>query len=691
MTPAHLRELVKQWHAAAQHADSLPCAASELPRYEGVLLARLESAPHLRALAATPLLAALICALNLDRSTHLPRDRMGLYSAALELLLERRDVEREIPTQTSVALEREQKTRILQDLAWQLTVFGRTEIATTTALHRVADRIATMPRVTASPAEILDYLLQRSGVIREPVPGRIDFVHRTFQEYLAARQAADNADIEPLVARAHLDQWRETIIMAAGHANAPLRRELLIGLLNRADAESRHSHRLRLLLTACLETAPDIPADLRGRVDKCVTSLIPPKTVAEARPLSQAGEEIVRRLPNTLTGLTTAEAVATVRTTWMINGPEALQKLGRYANDPRIRVQDELIAAWEYFDPEEYARQVLAGAPLHRGRVDIENPATLPTMPLLRNLRRIRAYLPKGTTLDCLAGVPSLYTVTAQEITADSLAVLSEHKKLQLVNLYQIHGTFTDLSPLFGLRKLEELYLYADCSMSDISFLARLPRLKFLGLSSVDHIRDFTPITRHNSLQGLWLFGCPGLTDIGALQSLTSLRKLSLRRARLGPNGLERIIETFPQLDLLQLRECDWLTDLSPLARLPLKFLILGQTPQITDLEVVRSLSRLMNLSLAEAPIEDLSPIAELKLLRWLSIIDCPNVADLTPIANLPRLRRLFLNSAADLDLSPLRRMRNLSIQLREGQRVTGAEHLHKTTHIEWRKDDWDP
>ena len=55
--------------------------------YEGALLARLESAPHLRALAATPLLAALICALNLDRSTHLPRDRMGLYNAALELLL----------------------------------------------------------------------------------------------------------------------------------------------------------------------------------------------------------------------------------------------------------------------------------------------------------------------------------------------------------------------------------------------------------------------------------------------------------------------------------------------------------------------------------------------------------------------------------------------------------------------------
>ena len=152
---------------------------------------------------------------------------MGLYGAALELLLEQRDVERDIPAHSGVALEREQKTRLLQELAWQLTVFGRTEMATTTAVRRVAEKITTMPRVAAGPAEVLNYLLQRSGVIREPVPGRIDFIHRTFQEYLTARQAADNADIEPLIARAHLDQWRETIIMAAGHANSPLRRDLL--------------------------------------------------------------------------------------------------------------------------------------------------------------------------------------------------------------------------------------------------------------------------------------------------------------------------------------------------------------------------------------------------------------------------------------------------------------------------------
>jgi hypothetical protein len=97
MGPSELRALVRQWHLAIRHATSLPCLPEELPGYEGALLARLETGVHLRALAATPLLAAMMCALNLDRATHLPRDRMGLYAAALDLLLERRDAERGIP------------------------------------------------------------------------------------------------------------------------------------------------------------------------------------------------------------------------------------------------------------------------------------------------------------------------------------------------------------------------------------------------------------------------------------------------------------------------------------------------------------------------------------------------------------------------------------------------------------------
>ena len=141
---------------------SLPCAPEDLDEYEGALLARFESSPHLQMLASTPLLAAMLCALNLDRSKQLPRNRMGLYAAALELLLERRDAERGIAAE--VVLEPEQKVRVLQDLAGQLAAWGRSELSRATALKRVGEKIRTMPRMDASAEAVLDHLLQRSGV-----------------------------------------------------------------------------------------------------------------------------------------------------------------------------------------------------------------------------------------------------------------------------------------------------------------------------------------------------------------------------------------------------------------------------------------------------------------------------------------------------------------------------------------------
>jgi len=214
--PAGLRALVTQWHDAVRDCADLPCPVERLPAYEAKLLARLESAPHLRILATTPLLAAMLCALNLDLDA-LPRNRMGLYAAALDMLLVTRDTKRNVPSALIDSLEREQKIRIVQELAWNLSTSGRVELPKSMVQRLIADRLAAMPRVSTSAEVVLEALLHRSGVIREPVPGRIDFVHRTVQEYLAAKQAADLGDMDLLVRNAHRDLWRETVVMAAGH------------------------------------------------------------------------------------------------------------------------------------------------------------------------------------------------------------------------------------------------------------------------------------------------------------------------------------------------------------------------------------------------------------------------------------------------------------------------------------------
>ena len=683
MGPSEQKELIHQWHAAMWHAGGLACDPGLLAGYERALLARLERQAHLRGLAATPLLAAMICALNLDRGSQLPRDRMGLYAAALDLLLERRDLERGIPAYQEVVLEREQKLRILQDLAYQLNVFSRTEMASATALKRITVMTAGMPRITATPGIILEHLLQRSGVLREPVPGRISFVHRTVQEYLAAAQAADNADFEPLIDRAHLDQWRETIIMAAGHANAPLRYQLLAGILDRADTQPRHAHRLRLLAAACLETIPQVPAALRDRIDGCIATLIPPRNITDARPLASAGEDMLRRLPATVEELPAGEAVATVRTAWLINSPGALDRLARYATDPRPQVQDELINWWSYFEPYEYARRVLADAPLRRGRLDIYDPGLLPTVSLLRNLRSLRVSLPAHVDLDCLQGLPALTEVRADDAAAASLPALAEHTSLRGIFAY-MRGTITDASPFMGLPRLRMLNVFPDRFLPGLDFIRELPPLTALGLRGLDDA-DIGALMNQPHLQSLHLFNCPGLTSMQWLRHLNRLHSLGLGKAVLGPDGASQIAGQFPHLRLLHLGNSDWLTDLSPFASLDLQIFQAFDCPRLTDIGPIAHLKHLTHLFIFRTNVSDLAPITGLIRLRELGLGGRAHTMNLAPIAGLPRLRHLQLrNVAEDTDLTPLGHMPNLTITMFEGQQVRGIEKLHRSARITW-------
>ncbi|MFD0660568.1 NACHT domain-containing protein [Thermocatellispora tengchongensis] len=286
---------------------------------------------------------------------------MGLYEAVLEMLLERRDAERRIPD--TVALDREQKVWILRDLAWLLVSTGRSELPKATALKRVAQKLESMTRVSYPPQDVLAHLLRRSGVLREPVPERIDFVHKTIQEYLAAGQIVEDEDVDLVVRNAHFDDWREVAVMTAGHATGRLRRALLAGLLERAGREAARARSLRLLVVSCLETIQEIPADLRDRIEECFRLVIPPVTETEAALLAAAGEETLRRLPDDLSGLRPEHAAMTVRTAWLINGPAALAKLAAHAADGRPNVTSELIASSAFFDTEEYARRVLSRIP----------------------------------------------------------------------------------------------------------------------------------------------------------------------------------------------------------------------------------------------------------------------------------------------------------------------------------------
>src|SRR5262249_32075208 len=149
MTPGDVRTFVSRWPAAAadaaEAAGALPCPLAELPEHERRLLAQLDNEPHLRTLATNPLLCAMLCALNLDRHSHLPRDRIGLYNAALDMMLERRDAEREVTVDRELGLDARAKTTVLRALAWWLSNEGRAEVPADRAIQVIGGALSTIP------------------------------------------------------------------------------------------------------------------------------------------------------------------------------------------------------------------------------------------------------------------------------------------------------------------------------------------------------------------------------------------------------------------------------------------------------------------------------------------------------------------------------------------------------------------
>jgi hypothetical protein len=652
--PVGLCTLIHHWHEAVQDCTDLPCPPERLPGYEAKLLARLESAPHLWNLASTPLMAAMLCALNLDRDT-LPRDRMGLYAAALEMLLETRDAKRDVPSARNNPLEREQKIRILQDLALHLSMSNRVELPKSMVERLIADRLTTMPQVRAVAGTVLEVLLQRSGVIREPVPGRIDFVHRTVQEYLAAKQAADLGDMDLLVRNAHQDQWRETVVMAAGHANEPLRRELILGILDRARDEPRRARRLKLLAVACLETLPSVPDDLRAAIDKCLDDLVPPRDAVAARSLATVGEPVLAWLPESLDGLSEATAAATVQTAWLVNGPLALDVLARYAADKRSEVQWGLNIAWSFFDPEEYAERVLADMP-PGGNIYVPSQTQLAAV--------AKASAPSELEIH-LAGPTDLSPIVAHAASITDLRLY-----------YDEPGA--DPADLPTLPKLRCL-AFGLPGLSDLRFMDSTPDLDMVWFTRCQDIEDYSPLLRFTNLQTLALFGSKRLRSLQQLPPLGAIRSLCLQGSRLGSAALGALVDAAPNISNLYLGDCDWLADLLPLERLKLLDLRIHGSSAVNDLSPLCDQIHLEFLDVSQTGISSLAPLRHLTKLRILRLTGCDAISDLHSVAELPNLRELRIEGIApEADLSSLAENRRLTVYVAAGQRLRGAEKIKK-------------
>jgi hypothetical protein len=236
---------------------------------------------------------------------------------------------RKPPSTSITAVETQNPTphrNLLQDIAYWLVRNGESDAEIDRVLDRINARLDFLPEVNSDAETVLRHLLERSGLLREAIANRVDFVHRTFQEYLAAKAAIDADDIGALVNSAHLDQWHEVIVMAAGHATRRQRDRLLKGLLKQRLTLRRRRDYLDLLAVSCLETSAEVEPKLYAEIKGWAARPIPPRSRQKAMNLVSAGEAVLDLLASS-NPKTEKDAVRVIRAAAWIGGDSALQFL----------------------------------------------------------------------------------------------------------------------------------------------------------------------------------------------------------------------------------------------------------------------------------------------------------------------------------------------------------------------------
>ncbi|MFJ8312301.1 MULTISPECIES: NACHT domain-containing protein [unclassified Streptomyces] len=358
MSPSGVAAFIGRWHTAARTGAEEEDAV--LAAYESQLLDSVRTKSDLGRLATNPLMCGLICALHRDRRGFLPYGRKDLYDAALTMLLTRRDRERSMDLPE---LREEPQIQLLQRVAYWLIRNGRTEMDRSRAEQIIGELLPAVPEIAriGDAAAVYAHFLHRSGLLREPGPDTVEFVHRTFQDFLGARAAVDEGAWGELVRHAGDDQWEDVVRMAVAHARPRERRELFGELLAFGDDHESSAVRMRvhMLAATCLEHAAELDPQTRAEVERRTIGLIPPASSRAAQALAKAGPLILDLLPGPEDlEWDTAEHVVTAAS--HTGSERAIPFLARFARHPAIGVRSQLAWSWGRFDTQQYADDIIA-------------------------------------------------------------------------------------------------------------------------------------------------------------------------------------------------------------------------------------------------------------------------------------------------------------------------------------------
>jgi len=463
---------VEQWHESIAHPNSKYPDKVRVPERKEILLAAFSARQELQDLAETPLVCAMLCALNLTELKELPQDHIRLYDRCVDLILTRDEARAVDISDYGEPLRPSSIQKHLGHIA-----FWMMENEQSTILKK--DAVQLINSEDLDGPQTVRYLAERSGLLQKQSEDVFDFLHRTFQEFLAAKYIVLRNETRK-VASLYADKkmWRETICFVAGVPVEPADQyEVLNILLTKAQEDKEQARSLHLLAWEFWQLLDQATSKANELMQEHAIRLCQ----ANGRRLILNSVPI-KRLP----------------------GPAGLTHL-HFLDLMNTQVADV---------------SVLAGLTnlqsLDLSGTQVADVSALAGLTNLHFLNLMNTQVADVSALAGLTNLQSLYLTHTRVADVSALAALTNLQSLDLWNTQ-----VADVSALAALTNVQSLDLM-NTQVADVSALAGLTTLQSLDLWNTQ-VADVSALAGLTNLQSLTLWNTQ-VADVSALEHLQNLR-----------------------------------------------------------------------------------------------------------------------------------------------------------------------
>jgi predicted MPP superfamily phosphohydrolase len=544
MAPSERDEFIDRWHQAMEVRLQNKNEPTDLRPLARRLKQRLESTSAVARLTSNPLLCAVVCALHRLRNENLPETPVDLCEKLCEMLLDRRDKERlNVEAQKWIdeaygKLEFRVRKGVLSQLAYHMVNAGISAITESEANKQIATALDSYKVTNVQPAAIRRALVERSGMLQESSEQRIEFLHNTLKEFLAAERFVNAGDVRVLTDRAEDAAWQPVILFALAlpRDGSSFATDLVRAILEKTTLEAPEKGQSKqaklqaakirakqfFLLRCYTNTYQINDYKITAAFNLLSTQLLPPRNITDAIVLASCGEAIVPYLKYQ-PRLKATERAACVRTLGLIDNAQANNMLNDYLNDRSLTVAQELmnlVDDWSQI-------LVIKRAVDSYGNIPVRIPRKLlPDLTQLSNLTNLTKLNLWRTQVNDISALANFTNLTILELGGTDVSDISALSNLTNLTILGLAGTnVSNISVLVNLTNLTRLNLWGT-QVSDISALANFTSLTSLDLGETQ-MSDISALANLTTLTTLTLQGTE-VSDISALANLTNLTNLYL-------------------------------------------------------------------------------------------------------------------------------------------------------------------